>query len=215
MDYIFVLKGAFFAMKKKIGILFVFIIMLCALSLAACGGNESQAELIYSPTTTLNGVYNTSFSASAGGATANGKTITYAVKSESTLPTGISLSKTTGQLSGTITANADTYTFTIIATCAEIEKSKEATFTLTVAKAMLSVEQPIFAGSLTYGDDLPIITTATIDGTIALDADQILTAGIKDYKWTFTPSNINYNSVTGTISLSVQKATITVAPTYI
>lgn len=51
-------------MKKKIGILFVFVIMLCALSLAACGDNGSQTELTYNPTTTLNGIYNTSFSAS-------------------------------------------------------------------------------------------------------------------------------------------------------
>jgi len=88
----------------------------------------------------------------------------------------------------------------------------------TVAKTTATVAQPTFNGTLTFGDALPTITTTTTGGTIALDEGQILLAGTRNYNWTFTPANTtNYewSNLTGTISLTVNKATITVAqPTF-
>lgn len=43
-------------------------------------------------------------------------------------------------------------------------------------------------------------------GTVALVAVQTLTVGTKDYNWTFTPdAGNNYNSTTGTVTLTVRK----------
>ncbi|MCL2061833.1 MAG: leucine-rich repeat domain-containing protein [Firmicutes bacterium] len=91
------------------------------------------------------------------------------------------------------------------------------TISLTVNKAYVSVAQPSFSGgTLTYGDPLPVITTTTTGGTIALNAGQTLQAGTYHYAWTFTPQDtLNFALVTGTISLTVNKADISVAqPVY-
>ncbi len=105
--------------------------------------------------------------------------------------------------------DTDNYTYT----------NTTGTISLTVGKDEVAVVQPTYDGGvLTYGDDLPLITTTTIGGTIALDVDQVLKVGTHDYNWTFTPTdtdNYVYTNVTGTISLTVGKKEVAVVqPTY-
>ena len=52
--------------------------------------------------------------------------------------------------------------------------------------------------------------TGTASGTLELTAGQTLTTGTSDYNWTFTPSDTtNYNTLTGTVSLTVNEDTLT------
>ena len=47
-------------------------------------------------------------------------------------------------------------------------------------------------------------TNNAVAGTLSLDLNQTLTVGIKDYRWTFMPSDTNnYNTITGTVTLEV------------
>lgn len=81
-----------------------------------------------------------------------------------------------------------------------------------ISKAPKSVTQPVYAGgALTYGDGLPTIATVTAGGSIALNAGQTLSAGTRNYNWTFIPDDTNnyqWSNTTGTISLTVDKAQI-------
>ncbi len=73
-------------------------------------------------------------------------------------------------------------------------------------------------GTVTHDDTQTIYTstalsavkfvkTGTAEGTISLDAGQVLEAGTNEYTWTFTPADTtNYNTATGTISLTVTQA---------
>lgn len=52
--------------------------------------------------------------------------------------------------------------------------------------------------------NITLTKTGSAAGTLTLDAGQTLTAGTKDYNWTFTPNDTaNYNTKTGTVSLAV------------
>ena len=52
--------------------------------------------------------------------------------------------------------------------------------------------------------------TGTASGTLELTAGQTLTTGTSDYNWTFIPSDTtNYNTLTGTVSLTVNEDTLT------
>ena len=52
--------------------------------------------------------------------------------------------------------------------------------------------------------------TGTASGTLELTAGQTLVVGTNSYNWTFTPGDsTNYNTVTGTVSLTVNEDTLT------
>ncbi|MCL2061094.1 MAG: leucine-rich repeat protein [Firmicutes bacterium] len=197
----------------------VILISLLMLAFIACGNPNDPnagASVTYNPSALANGTYQTAYSANAGGATSDeDDVITYALKSGSTLPAGLSLNPSTGRISGTITANAGVYTFTLVASATQSKQTAEHTFTLTVNKAVVSVAQPVYYGpQLTFGDPLPEITTSSAGGTVALDANQTLQAGTRNYAWTFTPQdtdNYTWTHTTGIISLTVNKAVISVA----
>ncbi|MCL2062438.1 MAG: leucine-rich repeat protein [Firmicutes bacterium] len=196
-------------------------VSLFALAFTACNNPDNSdnpkpnpTTLTYNPGTLANATFQTPYAANADGATAGSDTVTYAVKQGSTLPAGLTLNSSTGQISGTVTANADTYTFTLIASALQSNQTAEHTFTLTVNKADVSVAQPVYSdAALTYGDPLPAIITTTVGGTITLNAGQTLQAGTHNYAWTFTPQdtlNFTWTNLTGTISLTVNKADQTI-----
>lgn len=84
-------------------------------------------------------------------------------------------------------------------------------FTITVNKATPVIEASVAEGQLFENGELPEITAFTdVDGTIAWDADQTLTAGANEYTWTFTPvDTANYNVVTGSETLNVAAVEMT------
>ena len=84
------------------------------------------------------------------------------------------------------------------------------TVQITVNKATPVVKASVAEGQLFENGELPEITAFTdVDGTIAWDADQTLTAGANEYTWTFTPvDTANYNVVTGSETLTVSAVTL-------
>ena len=85
-------------------------------------------------------------------------------------------------------------------------KGTSTTVQITVNKATPAVTATVEpTEGLFTSDEMPAISTeCAVDGTIAWDADQSLTAGVNDYSWTFTPDDTdNYNVVKGSETLTV------------
>lgn len=84
-------------------------------------------------------------------------------------------------------------------------------FTITVNKATPVVEASVAEGQLFENGELPVITAVTdVEGSIAWDADQTLTAGEKSYTWTFNPVDTdNYTVATGSETLNVAAVEMT------
>ena len=58
-------------------------------------------------------------------------------------------------------------------------------------------------------NSIALSKTGTTAGELKLTAGQALTVGAADYEWTFTPADsTNYNTVTGTVSLTVENDTL-------
>lgn len=88
--------------------------------------------------------------------------------------------------------------------------------TLTVEKAnpvitgvSVTAPTPLY-DTTAIGDIVLGFTSDPSGGTLTLDGGQTLTVGTNDYNWTYTPADTaNYNTVTGTVSV-----TVTAAPIY-
>ena len=108
--------------------------------------------------------------------------------------------------------NAGDYTVTVTGK-GSYEGTVQKTFTIQKADPAI--------GNVTYGGGVLYESTAlnsitlnrsntTVSGTLKLDAGQTLRADISSYKWTFTPDDAdNYETVTGTVELTVQADTLT------
>ena len=108
--------------------------------------------------------------------------------------------------------NAGDYTVTVTGK-GSYEGTVQKTFTIQKADPAI--------GNVTYGGGVLYESTAlnsitlnrsntTVPGTLKLDAGQTLRADVSSYKWTFTPDDAdNYETVTGTVQLTVQADTLT------
>ena len=108
--------------------------------------------------------------------------------------------------------DAGTYTVTVTGK-GSYEGTVQKTFTIQKADPAI--------GNVTYGGGVLYESTAlnsitlnrsntTVPGTLKLDAGQTLRADVSSYKWTFTPDDAdNYETVTGTVELTVQADTLT------
>jgi hypothetical protein len=87
-------------------------------------------------------------------------------------------------------------------------------YNVTVSYIDSAVVVSYMGGTIYSGTDINdivlTITESNIEGTIVLDEGQILEIGTNTYEWTFVPSNIAYNQVKGSISLTVESALPTV-----
>ncbi|MDR1093540.1 MAG: leucine-rich repeat domain-containing protein, partial [Clostridiales bacterium] len=143
----------------------------------------------------------------------NGGTLAYgdALPAVTTATRGGAVTLDAGQ---TLAVGTGDYDWTFTPDDADNYETEMGKISLTVEKARLDIAPPTYeGGTLTFGDELPTITTttATKGGTLALDAEQTLTAGTKDYDWTFTPEDQdNYETEMGKISLTVEKAEQTI-----
>ena len=87
--------------------------------------------------------------------------------------------------------------------------------TFTIQKADPAIGNVTYGGGVLYESTaLNSITlnrsNTTVPGTLKLDAGQTLRADVSSYKWTFTPDDAdNYETVTGTVQLTVQADTLT------
>ena len=121
-------------------------------------------------------------------------------------------------------AAGDTATITVTAKCVNYEDITIVINITLVDKLSVSLEGSVSTiGTLTYGDKLSDITfgTATFKDTQGNTVTGILTwntpnevleVGTHTVTWTFTPSNADkYKTATGTLSVSVKKATPNVA----
>lgn len=154
--------------------------------------------------------YGSSFTLSASGGTGDGA-VTWAVTDGNTFAT---VDSTTG--TGSITGVGSV---TITATKAGGADYEDATATCTFT----SEKAAPYVGTVSYSStDLiyPATAPATVNGkltksgaaagTLALADDATFTVGTNDYTWIFTPSDsANYQSATGTISLTVTADTLT------
>ena len=110
--------------------------------------------------------------------------------------------------------NAGSYEISVEAGNSNYELIGETTATYTVNKADPTVNAVTsFDGTLYTSDSLydVAITVSEGDtsGTVAWDADQILTAGNNEYTWTFTPDDAtNYNGTTGSSILEVEQVAL-------
>lgn len=143
--------------------------------------------------------------------TASDKTVTYNGEIHS-----IEATVTGG---GTITftnndkSNAGTYSVIINAAENQNYLAATKTVTLKILKAAPEITVTYTGGTLTYGDALPALTVSGTSGTAVLNINQSLTAGTKEYNYTFTPADtVNYEMTTGKISLTAQKRKVTVTP---
>jgi hypothetical protein len=112
--------------------------------------------------------------------------------------------------------------YTVVGTINDTNYSGHATGTLVIAKGTPSVTNAT-ATDINYGSDLSNSTltgTKSTPGTLAFTSPSTTpNAGTANQAWTFTPDDSNYNTVTGTVSVTVNKATATVTlgnltPTY-
>ena len=111
---------------------------------------------------------------------------------------------------GVIRAGKHNYTYKFIP---EGEtKAVYGTVELTAEKGNSTVESVKLADEsvkLKYGDPLPELTcVSNVPGTISLDLGQVLTAGKKEYNFTFTPDSSDYNPCQGKVLIEVEKATL-------
>lgn len=109
----------------------------------------------------------------------------------------------------TVTGNTGTtvasYTVTVTGTG---NYKGNATATWKITQATPNVGTVSYTGGTIYTSTalsaISLNKDGTATGTLALNADQTLTAGMQEYNWTFTPSDTtNYKTVTGKVSLTV------------
>lgn len=85
------------------------------------------------------------------------------------------------------------------------------TFNVIVKKHVPEVNVSIPNEIYVYGDKMPAITTDSTLGRVSFVEGQTLSAGEKEYSWTFIPFNESYYArVNGSIIILVEKATPTV-----
>ena len=75
--------------------------------------------------------------------------------------------------------------------------------TLTINKATPSVTVIHNTENFTLNDELVLDIVENISGKAALSPGQTLTLGTRTYNYIFTPDNENYNSTTGSVSITV------------
>ena len=120
--------------------------------------------------------------------------------------------------------NGDAATITVIATSQNYEDITITIYIKLVDKLSVSPKGEVTTvGTLTYGDTLGKLAFGEVTfvdsqdnavaGTITWDTpDEKLNAGTHEVAWTFTPSNTGkYKTATGTVSVTVAKATPNVA----
>jgi hypothetical protein len=168
------------------------------------------------------------FTTPSGGALANGTvdspfsqafpvnggagSITYS--HSGTLPAGLTLSSN-GVLSGTPTAAGGPYTFTVIATDSS-SASVSQTYTLTINRGTPTLSTWPTASAISYGQTLASSTlsggSASVAGTYTFATPGTTPAvGTSSQSVTFTPTDsADYATVSGTVSVTVNKATPTV-----
>ncbi len=150
---------------------------------------------------------------------------TYSI-SPTTLPAGLSFVASTGAITGTPSAISVAASYTVTATDSSTNVSNSASFTLSVGQGTPTITTPPMASEITYGQTLASSTltggVASIGGTSVLGTFAWTTsstkpgAGTPTESVTFTPADTtDYTTATGTVSLTVNKATptITTPPT--
>jgi hypothetical protein len=149
--------------------------------------------------------------------TASGGTSPYTYTSSSeSLPAGLILSSA-GVLSGTPTTAGSSYSFIVTATDKYANTGSQ-TYTLVISKATPTVSASAWptASAITYGQTLASSTlsggTGSVPGSFAFTTPATAPGvGTAAQSVTFTPTDsTDYSSVTGTVSVTVNKATATV-----
>ena len=131
-----------------------------------------------------------------------------------TSPAGLTVNVTYNG-SGTAPTNAGSYA--VVATINEINYQGTNSATLTVSKVTPTVSAWPTASAITYGQALSASTLTTgsgsVAGTFAFTAPATTpNAGTYSASVTFTPTDVtNYNTVTGIVNVTVNKATPTVS----
>ena len=109
----------------------------------------------------------------------------------------------------TVTGNTGTTVASYTVTVTGMGNYKDpATATWEITQATPDVGTVSYTGGTIYTSTalsaISLNKDGTATGTLALNADQTLTAGMQEYNWTFTPGDTtNYKTVTGTVSLTV------------
>ena len=128
-----------------------------------------------------------------------------------TTPAGLSFSLS---YNGSASAPVNAGNYTVVATISEANYTGNSTGTLVIAKATPSVND-ISATAITYGAALSNSTltgTKSAQGTLAFNSPSLTPGvGAGNQTWTFTPQDENYDIITGTVSITVNKATPTIA----
>lgn len=111
-------------------------------------------------------------------------------------------------------AKAGDYTLMVAFEESDNVAAASTTFKVTINKATPELGEVSYPGDTLYNSTAPsevalIRDNTSLEGTLALDGVTALTAGTKSYPWEFTPTDTqNYNTVTGTISLTVTADTL-------
>ena len=138
----------------------------------------------------------------------------YALMIPGSLPTGLTLSST-GMLSGTPTA-AGTFPFTVIATDANSYTGSQA-YSLTISQGTPSISTWPTSTAISYGQTLASSTlsggSGSVGGSFAFTtATTAPGVGTAAQSVTFTPTDsTDYSSVTGSVNVTVNKATPSVS----
>lgn len=170
--------------KKTIAILVALLVIVMSVGIfAACGGEEppgpggSGTALTYTGGSLPDATVGTAYVGTVATAT-GADTVTYALKDGSSLPGGMTLSRT-GRLGGTPTAVAEGHKFTVVAS-AEGFTDAEAEFTISVVRPSLTYRGTTLADA-TVGEEYSY-SVATASGaeniTYALAEDAELPAGL-------------------------------------
>jgi hypothetical protein len=168
-------------------------------------GPIAPSSLSYTPST-ISGTVEVAISSLTP--TVTGTVDTYSVSPA--LPSGLSINTSSGVISGTPTAIAELDTYTV--TAANAGGSTTATVTVEVAKGTPSITAVPTASAITDGQALSASTlsggTASVAGAFAWTTpSEVPAVGTATYGVTFTPTDTaNYNSVTGTVSVTVNSA---------
>jgi hypothetical protein len=128
-----------------------------------------------------------------------------------TTPAGLSVSLS---YNGSESAPKYAGNYSIVGTVNEANYSGNATGTLVIAQATPSVTD-ISATAITYGAALSNSTltgTKSTQGILAFNLPSSTpSVGLSNQSWTFTPDDVNYKIITGTVSVNVNKATPTIS----
>jgi CSLREA domain-containing protein len=131
------------------------------------------------------------------------------------LPAGLNLSSATGEISGTPTAASAVASYTVTVTDAN-NATVTASFSLAVGKTMPTVTTWPTANAITYGQTLADSTltggAASVSGTFDFTSPTIAPSeGTAAQSVTFAPADTtNYNTTAGTVSVTVNPATLNV-----